>query len=195
MMPFAAKSPYACRYSTVIQWAKTFETAYGLRGWNGVLSVCGDSDTCPNISLKVTRGIASILLGQAEKLYLGNLDAQRDWGYPPEYVEAMWMMLQHDHPDDFIIATGEMHSVRELCETAFSAVGLDWERYVEIDERYLRPTDVDELRGDATKAPDVLGWRPQTKFDELVHIMLAADLVDAGLDAASLMSASLAKQD
>jgi GDPmannose 4,6-dehydratase len=116
------------------------------------------------------------------------LDARRDWGYAPEYVEAMWRMLQHEEPDDFVIATGEMYSVRELCETAFSLVGRDWQAHVEIDPRYLRPTEVDELCGDASKATRILGWRPKITFHELVRIMLASDLEAAGLSPAEVMA-------
>jgi len=133
----------------------------------------------------VTRGIAAILGGRADKLFLGNLDAGRDWGYAPEYVEAMWMMLQQPEPDDFVIATGQMHTVREFVASAFALVGLDWERHVEIDPRYFRPTEVDELRGDASKAATVLGWEPRTTFDGLVRLMVDADLRAAGLDPAA----------
>lgn len=182
--PFHPRSPYAVSKVFAHWMTVEYRQAYGLFAANGILF----NHESPRrggtfVTRKVTRGIASILKGQAEKLYLGNLDAKRDWGYAPEYVEAMWMMLQHDEPDDFVIATGEMHSVRELCDVAFGIVGLDWEKYVEIDERYLRPTEVDELCGDASKAAEVLGWRPRTRFDELVHVMLASDLAEAGLDA------------
>ena len=136
---------------------------------------------------KVTRGIAAILAGKEEHLYLGNLEARRDWGYAPEYVEAMWRMLQQESPDDYVIATGEMHSVQELVEGAFGLVGLDWNKHVRIDERYFRPTEVDELQGDASKARRVLGWAPTVTFEGLVRIMLEADLRDAGIDPASVM--------
>jgi GDPmannose 4,6-dehydratase len=120
-------------------------------------------------------------------LYLGTLDARRDWGYAKEYVEAMWLMLQQPEPDDFVIATGEMHSVRELCETAFSLVDLDWQRHVRVDERYFRPTEVDELCGDATKARDQLGWEPRTTFRELIRLMLEHDLNEAGIDMGAMV--------
>jgi GDPmannose 4,6-dehydratase len=116
---------------------------------------------------------------------MGNLDARRDWGFAPEYVEAMWRMLQQDQPDDYVIATGEMHSVREFVDVAFGLVGLDWERHVRIDERYFRPTEVDELCGDASKAARVLDWRPTITFAGLVRLMLEADLREAGLDPAA----------
>ena len=121
------------------------------------------------------------MAGTADKLYLGNLDAQRDWGYAPEYVDAMWRMLQQDEPGDYVVATGEMHTVREFVEVAFDLVGLDWKDYVEIDPRYFRPTEVEELRGDPSKAERELGWKAQTTFAQLVRLMMAADLRDAGL--------------
>ena len=128
----------------------------------------------------MTRGIAAILAGKAKHLYLGNLDAKRDWGYAPEYVEAMWRMLQQPEPDDYVIATGETHSVRELCEVAFGMAGLDWEQHVRVDPRYFRPTEVELLCGDASKAKQVLGWEARTTFRDLVRLMLEHDLADAG---------------
>jgi GDPmannose 4,6-dehydratase len=128
------------------------------------------------VSRKVTRAVARIRAGMQDKLYLGNLDARRDWGYAPEFVAAMVLMLQQDEPDDFVIATGESHSVREFVERAFARVGLDWERYVEIDPRYYRPSEVDHLRGDASKAARVLGWTPKTTFPALVDLMVDADI-------------------
>ncbi len=129
----------------------------------------------------MTQGIASILAGKAEHLYLGNLDARRDWGYAKEYVEAMWLMLQQDEPDDYVVATGEMHTVRELCQVAFALVDLDWEQFVRIDEQYFRPTEVEELCGDAAKARERLGWQAQTGFHDLVALMLEHDLAEAGV--------------
>jgi GDPmannose 4,6-dehydratase len=120
--------------------------------------------------------VARIRAGLQDTLYLGNLDARRDWGYAPEFVAAMVLMLQHDEPDDFVIATGESHSVREFVERAFARVGLDWERYVKIDPRYYRPSEVDHLRGDASKAARVLGWTPKTTFPALVDLMVDADI-------------------
>jgi GDPmannose 4,6-dehydratase len=111
-----------------------------------------------------------------EKVYLGNLDAKRDWGYAPEYVEAMWLLLQQERPDDYVIATGETHSVREFCEEAFAHAGLDWRKYVEIDKLYYRPAEVDLLIGDATKGKKVLGWEPKTRFKDLVKLMVNADI-------------------
>jgi GDPmannose 4,6-dehydratase len=128
------------------------------------------------VSRKITRAVARINAGLQDKLYLGNLDAHRDWGYAAEYVEAMWQMLQHHEPDDFVIATGEAHTVREFAELAFARVGLDWEQFVEVDPRYFRPSEVDYLMGDASKARRVLGWTPKTSFEDLVRLMVDADV-------------------
>ena len=181
--PFRPRSPYAIAKVFAHWMTVQYRDAYGLHASNGILF----NHESPRrggtfVTRKVTRAIASILAGQSEHVYLGNLDAQRDWGYAKEYVEAMWLMLQQPRPDDYVVATGEMHSVRRLCEVAFGLVGLDWEQHVRIDERYFRPTEVDILCGDASKAERVLGWRAQTRFAELVRIMLEADLREAGLD-------------
>jgi GDPmannose 4,6-dehydratase len=189
--PFHPRSPYAVSKVFAHWMTIQYRDAYGLFAANGILF----NHESPRrgatfVTRKVTRGIAAILAGHEKKLYLGNLDARRDWGYAPEYVEAMWQMLQLPAPDDFVVATGEMHSVREFVELAFSLVGLDWHELVEIDARYLRPTEVDELCGDASKARERLGWRPRTTFTELVGLMLAADLAEAGLDPEALMSAA-----
>jgi len=191
--PFYPRSPYAVSKVFAHWMTIQYREAYGLFAVNGILF----NHESPRrggtfVTRKVTRGIAAILAQREEKLYLGNLDARRDWGYAPEYVEAMWLMLQQPVPDDFVVATGEMHSVREFVELAFSLVGLHWQDYVEIDPRYFRPTEVDELRGDATKARERLGWQPRITFTELVGLMLAADLREAGLDPDQLMSAAAA---
>jgi GDPmannose 4,6-dehydratase len=128
------------------------------------------------VTRKITRAVARIKADIQTKLYLGNLDAKRDWGYAPEYVEAMWLMLQQDTPEDFVVATGESHSVREFCELAFGHAGLDWERYVEIDPRYFRPAEVDYLMGDPTRANRQLGWKARTGFEELARLMVEADM-------------------
>lgn len=128
------------------------------------------------VTRKITLGVADIVHGRTEKLHLGNLDAKRDWGFAGDYVDAMWRMLQHDEPDDFVIATGEAHSVREFCEAAFAHVGLDYRDHVVIDERFMRPAEVDHLLGDASKARSVLGWAANTSFEELVAMMVDADL-------------------
>jgi GDPmannose 4,6-dehydratase len=128
------------------------------------------------VTRKITRALARIKFGLEEKLFLGNLEAKRDWGFAPEYVEAMWLMLQQEEPEDFVIATGESHSVKEFLEEAFNYLDLDWERYVKIDPRYFRPTEVESLRGDASKAKNKLGWEPKVTFKELVHMMVDADI-------------------
>ena len=181
--PFRPRSPYAIAKMFAHWMTVQYRDAYGLHASNGILF----NHESPRrggtfVTRKVTSAIADILAGRAEHVYLGNLDARRDWGYAKEYVEAMWLMLQQPEPDDYVVATGEMHTVRELCEVAFGLVGLDWEDHVRIDERYFRPTEVDELCGDASKAERVLGWRARTHFRELVRIMLDADLTAAGLD-------------
>ena len=130
------------------------------------------------VTRKITRAVAHITHGVQKKLFLGNLDARRDWGYAPDYVRAMWLMLQQDNPDDYVIGTGEAHTVREFVEEAFAAVDLDWKQYVEIDPRYFRPAEVDYLLADASKAQRVLGWEPQVTFKKLVHLMVEADLKD-----------------
>ncbi len=128
------------------------------------------------VTRKVTHGVAAIKLGLADELLLGNLDAERDWGFAKDYVEAMWLMLQEDAPDDYVIATGESHSVRELVNVAFDRVGLDPDRYVRLDPRFLRPAEVEHLIGDHSKATEKLGWKPQTTFEELVGLMVDSDL-------------------
>jgi GDPmannose 4,6-dehydratase len=180
--PFNPRSPYAISKVFAHFMTIDYREAYGLHATNGILF----NHESPRrggtfVTRKVTRGIAGILAGKQEHLFLGNLDAKRDWGYAKEYVDAMWRMLQQSEPDDYVIATGEMHSVRELCEVAFALVGLDWEEYVRVDEAYFRPTEVDELRGDAAKALAVLGWQPTVRFHDLVRIMLEADLTEAGI--------------
>jgi GDPmannose 4,6-dehydratase len=180
--PFNPRSPYAISKLFAHYMTIDYREAYGLHASHGILF----NPESPRrggtfVTRKVTRGVAAILKGDQQHLFLGNLDAQRDWGYAKEYVEAMWRMLQQAVPDDYVIATGEMHTVRELCEAAFGLVGLDWERYVRVDQAYFRPTEVDELLGDASKARVVLGWEPATKFRDLVGIMLEHDLREAGV--------------
>jgi GDPmannose 4,6-dehydratase len=181
--PFYPRSPYAVS-KVFAHWITIqYREAYGLFAVNGILFNHESPRRGPTfVTRKVTRGVAAILAGKERRLYLGNLEARRDWGYAPEYVEAMWLMLQQPEPDDFVIATGEMHSVREFVELAFSLVGLDWQEFVEIDPRYFRPTEVDELCGDASKARERLGWRARTGLPELTRLMLEADLREAGLD-------------
>lgn len=181
--PFYPRSPYAVAKVFAHQMTVQYREAHGIFASNGVLF----NHESPRrgmtfVTRKVTRAVGSILAGNQKELYMGNLEAKRDWGYAKEYVEAMWMMLQHETPDDFVVATGETHSVRELCDAAFGLVGLDYRNYVKHDERYERPTEVDLLLGDATKAETVLGWRPNTTFRGLVALMLAHDLRDLGVD-------------
>jgi GDPmannose 4,6-dehydratase len=185
--PFNPRSPYAVAKVFAHFMTVDYREAYGLHASNGILF----NHESPRrggtfVTRKVTRGVAAILAGRQEHLFLGNLDARRDWGYAKEYVEAMWRMLQQPDPGDYVIATGEMHSVRELCEVAFATVGLDWERHVRVDERYLRPTEVDELCGDASRAKRVLGWTARTTFRDLVRLMLVHDLAEAGVDVGAL---------
>jgi GDPmannose 4,6-dehydratase len=179
---FYPRSPYGCAKVFAHYQAVNYREAYNLHISNGILF----NHESPRrgetfVTRKITRGIARILAGKDEKLYLGNLDAKRDWGYAKDYVEAMWLMLQQDNPDDYVIATGETRSVRDFLEEASNLVGLNWQSIVEIDKRYFRPTEVDLLVGDATKARIKLGWSPKTSFPELVRIMMRADLEEQGL--------------
>jgi GDPmannose 4,6-dehydratase len=187
--PFNPRSPYAIAKLFAHFITIDYREAYGLHASNGILF----NHESPRrggtfVTRKVTRGVAAIVKGDQEFLYLGNLDAQRDWGYAKEYVEAMWLMLQQPEADDFVIATGDMHSVQELCDVAFGLVGLDWKRYVRVDERYFRPTEVEELCGDPSKAKHQLGWEAQTNFRDLVRLMLEHDMAEAGVDAGVLTS-------
>jgi GDPmannose 4,6-dehydratase len=175
--PFHPRSPYAVA-KVFSYWATVnYREGYNMFACNGILF----NHESPRrgetfVTRKITRAIAHIKLGLQDKLYLGNLDAKRDWGYAPEFVEAMWLILQQDQPDDYVIATGETHSVKEFCEEAFAHAGLDWGKYVEIDKRYYRPAEVDLLIGDASKAKRILGWEPKTRFKDLVKLMVDADL-------------------
>jgi GDPmannose 4,6-dehydratase len=188
---FSPRSPYAVAKVFAHQMTIQYREAYGLFATNGILFNHESPRRGPTfVTRKITRGIAAILAGREKKVYLGNLDARRDWGYAPEYVEAMWLMLQQPEPDDFVIATGEMHSVREFVDEAFGLVGLDPAEHIEIDPRYFRPTEVDELCGDASKARRGLGWRPRTTFHALVRLMLEADLREAGIDPDRVLTAA-----
>lgn len=174
---FQPRSPYAVSKAAAHWYAVNYREAYNLFICNGILF----NHESPRrgetfLSRKVTRAVGRIKEGLQEKLFLGNLDARRDWGFAGDYVEAMWLMLQHDRPDDYVVATGESHSVRELVEMAFSEVGLDWRAYIEIDDRYLRPTEVNALQGDATRARQMLGWAPRVEFRALVKMMVEHDL-------------------
>ncbi len=175
--PMRPRSPYAAAKLYAYWMVRNYREAYGLYAVNGILF----NHESPRrgetfVTRKITRAVARIKLGLQAKLYLGNLEARRDWGYAPDFVAAMWLMLQQDAPDDYVLATGETHSVREFLEAAFAHVDLDWRQYVEIDPRYFRPTEVDALQGDAGKARRLLGWEPKVSFGELVRLMVAADL-------------------
>ena len=175
--PFWPRSPYGVA-KVFAHWATVnYRESYGLHASNGILF----NHESPRrgetfVTRKITRAVARIKCGLDKELYLGNLDARRDWGYAPEYVQGMWLMLQQDRPDDYILATNETHSVREFIEVAFEQVGLDWKEFVKHDQRYERPAEVDLLIGDATKAKKILNWEPQVRFEELVRIMVDADL-------------------
>jgi GDPmannose 4,6-dehydratase len=176
--PFHPRSPYGCAKVFAHHFAVNYRESYGMHVSNGILFNHESPRRGENfVTRKITRAVARIHRGLQEKLYLGNLEARRDWGYAPEYVEAMWMMLQEDEPDDYVIATGEAHSVRDFVVAAFDRVGRDWEEHVEIDPKYFRPAEVDHLIGDATKAREKLGWERTVRFGDLVGIMVDADLV------------------
>jgi GDPmannose 4,6-dehydratase len=175
--PFRPRSPYATAKVYAYWIAVNYREAYRSFACNGILF----NHESPRrgetfVTRKITRSLARIKLGFERELYLGNLDAKRDWGFAGDYVEAMWLMLQQDEPDDYVIATGESHSVKEFLEEAFSYQGLDWRDYVKIDSRYFRPSEVDYLQGDASKAWKELGWKPKVRFKELVRRMVDSDL-------------------
>ncbi len=183
--PFRPRSPYGISKLFAYWTTVNYRESYGLYAANGILF----NHESPRrgetfLTRKVTRGIGRILAGKEQYVYLGNLDARRDWGYAPEYVEAMWLMLQQPEPDDYVVATGESHSVKEFVETAFSLVGLDWQEHVRFDPRYVRPTEVDCLCGNPAKAATKLAWKSKTTFTELVTLMLEADLRAEGISTA-----------
>ncbi|MBT9317277.1 GDP-mannose 4,6-dehydratase [Leptothoe spongobia] len=175
--PFYPRSPYACAKVYGHWQTINYRESYDMFACNGILF----NHESPRrgetfVTRKITRAIARIVTGQQKKLYMGNLDSKRDWGYAKDYVEAMWLMLQQENPDDYVIATGETHSVKEFLELAFGYANLNWKDYVEFDERYLRPAEVDLLIGDPSKALTQLGWKPSVNFNELVNLMVEADL-------------------
>ncbi|MBN3885746.1 MULTISPECIES: GDP-mannose 4,6-dehydratase [unclassified Nostoc] len=179
--PFYPRSPYACAKVYAHWQTVNYRESYDLFACNGILF----NHESPRrgetfVTRKITRAVAGIVAGKQKKIYMGNLDAKRDWGYAKDYVKAMWLMLQKDQPDDYVISTGETHSVREFLELAFSYVNLNWQDYVEFDERYLRPSEVELLIGDSTKARQNLGWTPSVTFEELVSLMVEADLQALG---------------
>jgi GDPmannose 4,6-dehydratase len=176
---FEPRSPYASAKVFAHHLCQNYRDAYGLHISCGILfNHESPRRGIPFVTRKITRAAARIKHGLDKKLFLGNLDAKRDWGFAGDYVEAMWMMLQQDKPDDYVIATGESHSVRECLEVAFGTLGLDWKSYVELDPRYLRPTEVDHLHGDASKARDKLGWTSKVTFKGLIEMMVRADEED-----------------
>ncbi len=175
--PFYPRSPYGCAKAYAFWQTVNYREAYGLFACNGILF----NHESPRrgetfVTRKITLAAARIKLGLQDKLYLGNLDAKRDWGFAGDYVETMWLMLQQESGDDYIIATGETHSVREFLDEVFGHLDLDWQKYVEIDSRYIRPTEVDFLQGDSSKARKVLGWEPKVTFKELAKMMTDADM-------------------
>jgi len=177
---FYPRSPYACAKVFGHNLCVNYRESYDLFAVSGILF----NHESPRrgetfVTRKISRAVARIKLGLQDHLYLGNLDAKRDWGFAGDYVEAMWLMLQQDKPDDYVIATGEAHSVRDFCQAAFSHVGLNWEDYVSVDPRYFRPSEVDYLLGDPAKAKKELGWEPRVTFEELVKMMVDADLATA----------------
>jgi GDPmannose 4,6-dehydratase len=179
---FQPQSPYACAKVYAYWMVKNYRQGYGLFASNGILF----NHESPRrgetfVTRKVTRALANIIAGKQKKLYLGNLNAKRDWGFTPEYVEAMWKILQQNAPGDFVLGTGMTHSVKELVETAFSYAGLNWKKYVLIDKRYFRPNEVDKLKADYSRAERVLNWKPKVAFKDLVKIIVDADMRAVGL--------------
>jgi GDPmannose 4,6-dehydratase len=179
--PFHPRSPYACAKVFSYHMAVNYRESYGMFASNGILF----NHESPRrgetfVTRKITRGLARIMAGKDKYLYLGNIEAKRDWGFAGDFAEAMWLMLQHSKPDDFVIATGESHSVKEFLQEAFSLVEKNWEEYVKIDPRYFRPAEVDMLLGDASKARKALGWKSKVTFKELVKMMVEADLKSEG---------------
>jgi GDPmannose 4,6-dehydratase len=177
LTPFHPRSPYGVSKVFAFWATVNYREAYGVFACNGILfnhESIRRGETF--VTRKISRAVARIKLGMQDKLYLGNLDALRDWGHAPEYVEAMWLMLQQERPDDFVIATGEAHSVREFVQLAFDRVGLDWEPHTEIDPDYFRPAEVEALCGDPAKAREQLGWKARTTFEELVALMVDGDV-------------------
>lgn len=182
--PFEPQSPYAVAKVYAYWVTRNYRQGYQMFASNGILF----NHESPRrgetfVTRKITRALAAIKAGQQDLLYLGNLEARRDWGYAPDYVAAMWKILQHDQPDDFAIGTGEAHSVREFLEEAFGYLNMDWQEYVRIDPKYFRPTEVDYLLADPSKAVKALGWEPRVRFKDLVRIMVDADLEALGLEA------------
>ena len=179
--PFHPRSPYGISKVFGHWMAVNYREGYGLNVSNGILFNHESPRRGENfVTRKITMAVAAIKQGKSKELRLGNLDAKRDWGYAKDYVEAMWLMLQQPKPDDYVVATGETHSVRDFLEEAFACVGLAWKDFVKVDPKYFRPAEVDVLLGDSTKARRVLGWKPKVSFKELVRLMVEADLAGGG---------------
>lgn len=192
--PFYPRSPYAVAKQYAFWSVKNYREAYGSFASNGILFNHESPRRGENfVTRKITMGVARIKLGLQKSLAMGNIEAKRDWGFAGDYVEGMWRILQHDKPDDFVLATGEMHSVRDFLEAAFAVVDLDWQKYVTYDERFIRPSEVDQLLGDASKARRELGWEPKVKFHELVTMMVESDLELARGEVAALAARRFAK--
>jgi GDPmannose 4,6-dehydratase len=195
--PFWPRSPYGAAKVYAYWMTRNYREAYGMFATNGILF----NHESPRrgetfVTRKITMAVAAIVAGKQEHLYMGNLDAVRDWGYAKEYVEAMWLMLQADEPSDYVVATGTAYSVRDFLQISFEHVNLDWEKYVRFDERYMRPSEVDSLIGDPTRAQETLGWTPQVLTPDLARLMVDADLALCGLDTATNgRSISLAQAD
>ena len=175
--PFRPRSPYSAAKVYAYWMVKNYREGYGMFACNGILF----NHESPRrgetfVTRKITKALARMKFGLQDKLFLGNLEAKRDWGYAPDFVQAMWLMLQQNEPDDYVIATGETHSVREFLEEAFKYAGLDWKKHVEVDQRYFRPLEVEFLQGDASKAKKKLNWEPEIRFKELIRIMVDADI-------------------
>ena len=174
--PFIPRSPYGISKLAGYHLTRNYREAYGLFACNGILfNHESERRGFEFVTRKISNGVAKIKLGLEKEIRLGNLDARRDWGYSPDYVRAMWMMLQQDKPDDYVVATGRSHSVRDLIEQAFSVLDLDWQDYVVVDEQFFRPAEIFELRGDASKAKRHLGWKPTISFEEMIKIMVEHD--------------------
>jgi GDPmannose 4,6-dehydratase len=193
---FHPRSAYGISKVAGFDLTRNYREAYGLHASSGILF----NHESPRrgyefVTRKITAGVAAIVSGKERELRMGNLDARRDWGYAPEYVEAMWTMMQQEAPDDYVVATGETHSVREFCELAFSIVGLDYRQYVTSDSAHFRPAEVDILVGDASKARKVLGWRPKTHFAELVRLMVEADCEAAGVKVGTTQESGVRSQE
>ena len=182
--PFYPRSPYGCAKVFAFDLTRNYREAYGMFAVNGILfNHESPRRSSTFVTRKITRGVARIVAGLDKKIYLGNLEARRDWGYAPEYVEAMWLMMREEKPDDYVIGTGESHTVRELVETAFAAAGLaNWQDYIETDSKYFRPTEVENLVADPAKAKTRLGWTAKTKFPELIKLMVEHDIKNVNVN-------------